>query len=175
VEIFSVSLYEIGTRLKELDPHHDTAPRTPSDSDLTEKPFEEDLVDQTHRQKVAADMYLAGFSLEDIQVAFQTKERPDPALKLPPQYHEFLSVFSHKEADMLPPHRPCDHTIELKPDTTPPFGPLYNMSVDELQVLRKFLKENLDKGFIRTSSSPAAAPVLVGLFSTVVRKEHVVD
>jgi hypothetical protein len=34
------------------------------------------------------------------------------------------------------------------------------MSIEELQVLRKFLKENLDKGFIRTSTSPAAAPVL---------------
>jgi hypothetical protein len=34
------------------------------------------------------------------------------------------------------------------------------MSEDELRVLRKFLKENLEKGFIRTSTSPAASPVL---------------
>jgi hypothetical protein len=34
------------------------------------------------------------------------------------------------------------------------------MSVKELQVLCKFLKENLDKGFIRVSTSSAASPVL---------------
>ncbi|KAI1005422.1 hypothetical protein K3495_g2790 [Podosphaera aphanis] len=34
------------------------------------------------------------------------------------------------------------------------------MSVQELTVLRKFLQENLDKGFIRASSTPAVSPVL---------------
>ncbi|KAM4067234.1 hypothetical protein HRG_012215 [Hirsutella rhossiliensis] len=34
------------------------------------------------------------------------------------------------------------------------------MSEDELVVLRKFLQENLDKGFIRASTSLAASPVL---------------
>ena len=42
----------------------------------------------------------------------------------------------------------------------PPYGPLYNMSIEELQVLRKYLDEQLEKGFIRASKSPAAAPVL---------------
>ncbi|MDI6015458.1 reverse transcriptase domain-containing protein [Escherichia coli] len=58
-----------------------------------------------------------------------------------------------------------DHHIELEKDEkgqTPkvPWGPLYNMSRDELLVLRKTLTELLDKGFIRVSNSPAAAPVL---------------
>jgi hypothetical protein len=34
------------------------------------------------------------------------------------------------------------------------------MSAEELQVLHKWLTENLEKGFIRASTSPAAAPVL---------------
>lgn len=34
------------------------------------------------------------------------------------------------------------------------------MSEDELVVLRKFLQENLDKGFIRASISPVASLVL---------------
>ncbi len=34
------------------------------------------------------------------------------------------------------------------------------MSLDELKVLRKYLDENLSKGFIRASSSPVASPVL---------------
>jgi len=34
------------------------------------------------------------------------------------------------------------------------------MSQNKLQVLRKYLDENLSKGFIRASSSPIAAPVI---------------
>ena len=34
------------------------------------------------------------------------------------------------------------------------------MSLGELKVLRKYLHDNLSKGFIRASSSPAASPVI---------------
>jgi len=50
--------------------------------------------------------------------------------------------------------------MPLKPDSTPPFGPLYGMSHKELLVLKEYIEENLSKGFIRHSSSPAGAPVL---------------
>ncbi|KAM4065517.1 integrase core domain-containing protein [Hirsutella rhossiliensis] len=66
----------------------------------------------------------------------------------------------------LPPHRPgVDHEVNLQPDKNGnepplPWGPLYNMSREELLVLRKTLKDLLDRGFIRASSSAAAAPVL---------------
>ena len=54
-----------------------------------------------------------------------------------------------------------DHKIELEPkDAQPPWGPLYSMSRRELLVLRKELTSLLKKGFIRVSSSPAAALVL---------------
>ena len=71
----------------------------------------------------------------------------------------FLPLFDQKEANKLPPHRECDHKIELQTGKVAP-GPLYNMSQDELRVLRKWLHENLEKGFIRASTSPAASPVL---------------
>ena len=45
-------------------------------------------------------------------------------------------------------------------EKTPPWGPLYSMSQDELKVLKKYLEEHLSKGFIRASSSPAASPVI---------------
>ncbi len=105
-------------------------------------------------------MYLSGASLEDIRKALEPKTLVDPATKVPNHYHEFLKAFDQAEADKLPPHRDCDHEIKLQPGTTPPHGPLYGMSEDELIVLRKFLQENLDKGFIRASTSPAASPVL---------------
>lgn len=99
-------------------------------------------------------------SIDDIQQALTDKPRPDPSIKLPKIYHEFLSVFSMDEANKLPPHRPCDHRIILKSGAEPPWGPQYGMSRDELLVLKKYLRENLEKGFIRPSSSPASSPVL---------------
>lgn len=120
----------------------------------------EDFSNNLQRQKTATNMHLSGFSLEDIQIALQTKDQPDPSKKLPLHYHQHLAVFDHKGADTLPPHQSSDHKIELKPGTTPPHGPLYNMSIEELKVLRKYLNGQLDKGFIRASKSPAAAPAL---------------
>ncbi|KAI1002680.1 hypothetical protein K3495_g5519 [Podosphaera aphanis] len=105
-------------------------------------------------------------SIADINKALAVKTRSDPKEKLPMHYHEFLDVFDHKKAEILPPSRGrgIDHEIQIEShngeEAKIPWGPLYNMSRDELLVLRKTLTELLDKGFIRVSSSPAAAPVL---------------
>ena len=79
---------------------------------------------------------------------------------VPSEYHDLLDAFSKKKADALPSHRPYDHVIPLVPGETPPFGPIYSLSEVELKALSDYLKENLDKGFIRPSSSPAGAPIL---------------
>lgn len=116
------------------------------------------------RCAAVAELYLAGASIKDIRIALKTGGNPgsdiDPASILPLWYQEFLYVFDKKAANTLPPHRESDHKIELLPGKSPPAGPLYNMSVDELKVLKKWLEENLAKGFIRSSKSPAASPVL---------------
>ncbi|KAE8206788.1 hypothetical protein CF327_g7489 [Tilletia walkeri] len=79
---------------------------------------------------------------------------------LPEPYHDYVDVFRKSSADQLPEPRSYDHKIPLQPETTPPCGPVYSLSEGEHQELRTYLKENLDKGFIRPSSSPAGAPVL---------------
>jgi transposase InsO family protein len=79
---------------------------------------------------------------------------------IPKEYHEFLPLFSEALAKNLPPHRPYDHRIPLREGFTPPFGPLYPLSKTELQALKEWLEDNLSKGFIRASSSPAASPIL---------------
>src|SRR6202045_3536294 len=43
---------------------------------------------------------------------------------------------------------------------TPPHGKLYNMSEVELKMLKDYLDNMLDKGFIQLSKSPVGAPVL---------------
>ena len=68
---------------------------------------------------------------------------------------------------MLPSYyRPrVNHRIKLEKDKEGQepkvlWGPLYSILWDKLLVLRKTLNKLLDKGFIRVSSSPVAAPVL---------------
>src|SRR5258706_8678661 len=79
---------------------------------------------------------------------------------VPAEYHEFLPLFKKAVADTLPPHYPYDHRITTKEGFVLPCGPLYSLSRFELQALREWLDKNLSKGFIRTSSSPAGAPIL---------------
>ena len=99
--------------------------------------------------------------LRDLEQALKPKIKTDPATVLPGYYKEFLKVFSHEKANKLPSHRPgVDHTIKMQPSTQPPAGPLYGMSRDELQVLKKYLENNPSKRFIWALSSPAAALVL---------------
>ncbi|SOV04526.1 uncharacterized protein UDID_17112 [Ustilago sp. UG-2017a] len=79
---------------------------------------------------------------------------------IPQEYHQYLDVFSRVKADKLPPHRTYDHQIPLEEGKSPPFGPIYSLSEHELKTLREYLEENLAKGFISPSDSPAASPIL---------------
>ena len=89
-----------------------------------------------------------------------TEAPPCVSSSLPPEYLDYSDVFQEREAHELPPHRAhMDHAINLQLGTTPPFGPLYSMTQQELTVLKEYLDEILAKGFIRPSSLPAAAPV----------------
>ena len=61
----------------------------------------------------------------------------------------------------LPPHRDVDFGIELRPGTLPISMTSCRMAPVELQELRVQLQELLDKEFIRSSTSPWGAPVLI--------------
>jgi hypothetical protein len=50
--------------------------------------------------------------------------------------------------------------IELKPGTSHIYKTPYRMATPELAELKEHIKELLDKGFIRPSSSPWGAPVI---------------
>lgn len=80
--------------------------------------------------------------------------------QLPSQYMEYADVFAKGEADILPSHCSYDHSIQVEEGTTPPFGPIYSMPETELTVLREYLDEMLGKELIRSSNSPAGAPIL---------------
>ena len=122
------------------------------------------LAKNVRKNKIIGGVFSA--SLADIQKALRHKKHSDPNKVLPQWLKDLVKAFSQENASKIPPYRPgFDHKIELIKDTDGkepelPWGPLYGMTVDELLVLRKTLTEYLDKGYIRASRSPAAAPVL---------------
>jgi hypothetical protein len=78
--------------------------------------------------------------------------------QIPEEYHEYLDVFDEDKADRFPGPRPWDHKIELKEGFQPKSFKSYNLTPEEQSELDKFLKDNLDKGYIRPSQSPMATP-----------------
>ncbi|KHJ34306.1 hypothetical protein EV44_g4348 [Erysiphe necator] len=91
---------------------------------------------------------------------------PEDIVKiLPTEIKHWSTLFLEDQSNNLPPHRQFDMKINLDRDEKGrekqiPYGPLYNMSRDELLVLRNTLSDHLDKAWIRASSSPGGAPVL---------------
>ena len=87
-------------------------------------------------------------------------KHPDyPANIVPEGYHQYLPLFAKEEADKLPPHRYVDHEIPIG-DNKLSISQMYSMSDSKLAEVRKWITENLFKGFIRASSSSCASPIL---------------
>jgi hypothetical protein len=77
---------------------------------------------------------------------------------VPAEYHEYLDIFSEEKALRFPESRPWDHKIEMKEGFEPKSFKNYNLTLAEQIELDKFLKENLEKGYIRPFQSPMASP-----------------
>ncbi|MBW0511346.1 hypothetical protein O181_051061 [Austropuccinia psidii MF-1] len=73
--------------------------------------------------------------------------------------HQYLDVFSKVKAEKLPPHHACDNHIELE-GLLPPGSVNYSLSNHESETLQAYISENIEKGFIRPSSSLTGAPVI---------------
>jgi len=89
-----------------------------------------------------------------------TAQPEDPLSGVPQEYHEFCDVFSGEKANMLAPHQPYNLKINLEEGAKPFHRLIYLLLPLELIVLRKFLEENVQNGFICPSKSPWGSPVL---------------
>ncbi|WVZ93900.1 hypothetical protein U9M48_039851 [Paspalum notatum var. saurae] len=92
--------------------------------------------------------------IEPIVNATEIKE-----IKKIPVVCDFPYVFP-EELLGLPPDRDVEFKIDLVPRTAPVSRRPYRMAPDELKELKTQLQEQLDKGFIRPSSSPWGCPAL---------------
>ncbi len=68
-----------------------------------------------------------------------------------------MVAFSKEKASQLPPHRSSDCAIDLLPGTIPPRGRIFPLSQPESEAMKHYIQEELAKGFIRPSTSPASA------------------
>jgi hypothetical protein len=76
-----------------------------------------------------------------------------------PVVREFPDVFPD-DLPGMPPERDIEFKIELQPGTAPIARSPYKMSWDELAELKIQLKDLVDKGYIRPSSSAWGCPTL---------------
>ncbi|KAH9263029.1 hypothetical protein BASA83_013667 [Batrachochytrium salamandrivorans] len=57
----------------------------------------------------------------------------------------FSSLFSEDQAEVLPPHRDFDCSIDLKPGSEPFHGKIYQLTREEDKVMQEWIKDNLRK------------------------------
>jgi hypothetical protein len=112
------------------------------------------------RKQKGAEVFVISF--KDI-LKEQAKEEVveiDPKLILLKEFHEYLNVFLKQVVDKLPPHRYANHHIIIEKDLKLGHALLYNMSREELNLVKKYIEDNLSKGFIKASKAPFASPIL---------------
>ena len=63
--------------------------------------------------------------------------------------------------DILPLYRTNNYAINIKLGKIPPYKRPYLILKDELLVIKKYINEHLNKGFIRPSILLVAAPILL--------------
>ncbi|KAL0192337.1 hypothetical protein M9458_010633, partial [Cirrhinus mrigala] len=71
--------------------------------------------------------------------------------------HSASSDLAKVKASQLPPHRSTDCAIDLLPGSHPPKGRVFPLSQPESAAMKAYIDEELKKGFIRPSTSPASA------------------
>ncbi len=78
------------------------------------------------------------------------------------KYHDFLNVFSQEKTNVLSFHRKHDHRIEFEKEheSNHEYALLYNLSEEELLLIKKYLKEHLNKDFIESSTAFYASSIL---------------
>ncbi len=84
-------------------------------------------------------------------------EADEDAQALPSVYNNLIVAFSKAKASQLPPHRSSDCAIDLLPNAVPPRGRIFPLSQPESKAMNHYIQEELTKGFIRPSTSPASA------------------
>jgi hypothetical protein len=89
----------------------------------------------------------------------QPKEEKTWDQIVPPQYHKWKKVFSEEEAKQFPEHQPWDIEINFTEDAPKILDcKIYPLTLTEQGKLDEYIKENLEKGYIRPSKLQYSSP-----------------
>ncbi|MBW0514048.1 hypothetical protein O181_053763 [Austropuccinia psidii MF-1] len=92
-------------------------------------------------------------SLQELWDEEEDLEEVQTVIKVVPSVcHHYLDVFFKVKEEKRPPHRACDHHIDLE-GSLPPVVVIYSLSNQESHTLRAYISENVAKGFIWLRSS----------------------
>ena len=75
------------------------------------------------------------------------------------ELNDYINIFSEEFAGELPPNYPGDHAIKIN-NKDPLYGPLYNLSIRELEVLNQYLNKILERKWTIPFTNLAKAPIL---------------
>jgi len=78
---------------------------------------------------------------------------------VPEKFHKWIKVFRKKQLERMPMKKVWDHAIDVKEGFVLRKGKVYPLSREEREEVRKFIKEQLRKGYIRLLKSLQMAPV----------------
>ena len=110
-----------------------------------------------HLSTEGAEVYLLIIlKLADTDSTIVTKELDS----IPTEYQDLHEAFSEKSSNELPSHEISDMKKEFKEGQEPKNTGLRPMSPIELEELRRYLEENLGKGWIWRSKSHVSAPIV---------------
>ncbi|RFU81252.1 hypothetical protein TARUN_954, partial [Trichoderma arundinaceum] len=107
------------------------------------------------RELVALDK-----ALQEAKIKEEDTPEEERLKRIPRQYRKYKKLYNKVLEEGLPPHTEWDHEIVLKDGASPKFHKIYNLSETELKTLREWIKEQLQKGYIRVSKSPAGYPII---------------
>jgi hypothetical protein len=104
-------------------------------------------------------------SMKDLKIQLKKQESntiTDSNLVMSFEHHDFLNVFFEEKVDILSSHRKHDHCIKLEKDheSDHKYASLYSLSKKELLLIKKYLKEHLNKNFIESSIAFYASLIL---------------
>lgn len=72
----------------------------------------------------------------------------EQSTNIPSCYAPFSNVFCPKRVTQLLPHQPWDCVIDLKPGEPVPRGKIYPLSIPEQKVMKEYIEEALQQGYI---------------------------
>ena len=93
---------------------------------------------------ISAAHFLEETEDNSVYVYYTDFNKSEPSSAISVVYQAFSDVFNEKAEDILPSHQgELNHHIELLLSITPSFRSLYNLSEQELRVLKNYINKHL--------------------------------